>query len=421
MSGLGDIFGSSDDESQKYLEQAMQQYNQVQVPTTAEEQVNNLPMESVQGTVNPEQIQAAQQAPTAYNNISLDPSTRQAQINALNAYQTIANTPGLDPAAKLELQQTIDAANQQSQGAQGAIQQQAQAMGQGGGDFALTQRAIAAQGASNNAANEGMTAAATAEANRQAALANMANLGSNIENTDYTQQANKAASTNTINASNTANTQQANIGNVANNLTGQTTNLQNAQNVNAANTTAGQGQVYYNAALPQQQFNNEITKASGMAGVNTTQANVAQQAAANNAAMTGKLIGAAGTIGGAMIGGPAGAVAGNALGNAVGGTTASTTPKNAVAGQNMADGGVVCMAKGGEIHNHYLCLLNGGKIPGRAQVAGDSLQNDVQPILASPGEIVVKRSAAQNPETAAKEAKRISMQSFTNGYKRGKR
>ena len=116
----------------------------------------NLPMESVQGTVNPAAIQVARQAPSAYNNIALDPATRAAQMNAFSQYTNIADAGGLDANAKLALQQTIDAANAQSQGAQGAIMNQAQAKGQGGGDFALTQRALAAQGASNTAATQGL-------------------------------------------------------------------------------------------------------------------------------------------------------------------------------------------------------------------------------------------------------------------------
>ena len=97
--------------------------------------------------------------------------------------------------------ETIDAANIQSQGAQGAIfSNEAQAMGQGGGDFALTQRALAAQGASNNAATQGMQAAAEAEANREAALNQMANIGGSVNASDYGQAANKAQAQNTINA-----------------------------------------------------------------------------------------------------------------------------------------------------------------------------------------------------------------------------
>ena len=143
------------------------------------------------------------QAGSAYNNIALDPQTRQAQINALNSYQGIADSGGLDAESKLAMQQAVDQANIQSQGAQGAIQNQAQAMGQGGGDFALTQRAIAAQGASNNAATQGMQAAAMAEANRQQALNSMANIGGSINASDFNQAATKAGAQNQINAATT--------------------------------------------------------------------------------------------------------------------------------------------------------------------------------------------------------------------------
>ena len=67
---------------------------------------------------------------------------------------------------------------------------------------------------------------------------------------------------------------------------------------------ANQGNVYYNAALPQQQFNNEITKANGMAGVNAQQANSANQAAQNSAGATGQLLKGGLTLGATMLGGP---------------------------------------------------------------------------------------------------------------------
>ena len=121
MSLLDDITGSSDTEAQQYLQQALQQYQNAAVPTVASETIGQLPMESVQGTVNPSAIQVSTQAPSAYNNIALDPATRAAQIAALGQYTNIANAGGLDANAKLALQQTIDAANTQSQGAQGAI------------------------------------------------------------------------------------------------------------------------------------------------------------------------------------------------------------------------------------------------------------------------------------------------------------
>src|ERR1039458_10771874 len=95
------LYDSSDTSSQDYLKQALDQYQNVAVPSVAAEQVTNLPQESVQGTVTPQQIEAVDQAGSAYNNISLDPATRAAQMSALGQYTDIANAGGLDANAKL--------------------------------------------------------------------------------------------------------------------------------------------------------------------------------------------------------------------------------------------------------------------------------------------------------------------------------
>lgn len=436
------LFDSSDSGAQGYLQQALQAFQAANVPSIASETVNNLPLESVQGTVNPNQIQVATQAPSAYNNISLDPATRQAQLNALSAYQNIANTGGLDANAKLALQQTINAANEQSQGAQGAIQNAAQAMGQGGGDFALTQRAIASQGASNNAATQGMQAAAEAEANREAALNQMANIGGSVNASDYGQAANKAAAQNTINATNQAATNAANTGNVANQIQTGEFNTTNAQGVNAANTSAGQNQVYYNANLPQQQFNNELNKASGIAGVSAQQANAAQNAQNAGLGFAGSLLGTAGTIGGAALGGPVGAAIGGSIGNKIatpassfsapiGGGNSTPTGANAQKSQyGLAKGGVVCYADGGVAHDHGICMKLGGHVAGEAKVDGDSEENDTVPAMLSPGELVIPRSVpkdGKSMEEFARHApvggdtkKKVDLTAFTNGYKRSK-
>lgn len=435
------LFDSSDSDAQSYLKQALAAYQTAAVPTIASETVGQLPMESVQGTVDPNAIQVATQAPSAYNNISLDPATRAAQMNALSQYTNIADTGGLDANAKLALQQTIDAANTQSQGAQGAILKSAQAQGQGGGDFALTQRALAAQGASNNAATQGMEAAAMAEANREAALNQMSNIGGGINASDYAQAAQKAGAQNTINATNQAATNAANTGNVTNAINTGEFNTNTAQGVNAANTTAGQNKVYYNANLPQQQFNNELNKASGIAGVSGAQANAAQNAQNAGNAMAGTLLGAAGTIGGAALAGPAGAAIGNAAGKMIAHPVSSSsapipggnsTPTGANANPSnygMAKGGYVCYADGGVAHDHAICMKLGGHISGHAKVEGDSEENDTVPAMLSPGELVIPRSVPKDGahmEEFARNApvpgtgKKVDLTSFTSGYKRGR-
>jgi len=428
--GLFDnLFGSSDTSAQGYLQQALAAYQNLQTPTIASESLGTLPQETVQGQVTPEAIQAVNQAPSAYNNISLNPASRQAQLSALAAYQDIANSGGLDAESKAALQQTIDAATQQARGEQGAIQQQAQAMGQGGGDFALTQRALAAQGASNTAATNGLNAAAMAEANREAALANMGNLGGSINASEYGQAANAAQAQNAINAANQGYANAANVGNVSNNMAGQQFNVSNAQNVNAANTGAGINKAYYQANLPQQQFNNELAKAGGIAGVSGSQANAAQQAAANQSAMAGKLLGAAGTIGGAAIGGPVGAAIGGQAANTMAATPKTSTGYASSGVQQAAHGGVVCYAKGGYSipHDHSICMKMGGHVGGEAEVPGDSERNDTVPALLSPGELVIPRSVPKDGphmEEFARKApvagtnKKVNLAEFTKNYRR---
>lgn len=438
---MAGLFDSSDSSAQDYLTQALNAYQQAAVPTVQSETIGQLPMQTIQGTVDPNAIQVASQAPSAYNNISLDPATRAAQMQALTQFQQIANTPGLDPASKLAMQQIVDSANEQSQGAQGAIQNQAQAMGQGGGDFALTQRAIGAQGASNNAATQGMQAAAEAAANRQAALSQMSSIGAGLEGSDYAMAQNKAAAQNAINATNQSATNAANTGNVANALNAGEFNTSTAQGVNAANTTAGQNQAYYNASLPQQQFNNELNKAGGIAGVSQAQAGASQTAANQSNAATGALLGTAGTVIGGMYGGPAGAALGSSIGNSIGGgqavsSGAGSTPSGVNAnpktyGVNMAKGGYTCYADGGVAHDHAICMKLGGHVGGKAKIDGDSEENDTVPAMLSPGELVIPRSVpktgpemerfAKNAPVGGDTKKKVDLTSFTNGYKRGSR
>jgi len=444
MALFDSLFGSSDSSAQDYLKQALAAYQNAAVPTIASETVGQLPMETVQGTVNPAAIQVATQAPSAYNNIALDPATRAAQMAALSQYTDIANAGGLDPAAKLALQQTIDAANAQNRGAQEAIMRSAQAEGQGGGDFALTQRAIEAQGASDTGATQGLQAAAMAEANRQAALNQMANIGGGINASDYAQAAQKAAAQNQINAVNQGYTNAANTGNVANQIQAGEFNTNTAQGVNAANTAAGQNRVYYNAALPQQQFNNELNKAAGISGVSQQQAGAAQAAQNAGLGFAGSLLGAAGTIGGAALGGPVGAAIGSQAGKAIGRpATASTIPggatnpsvypgyqQNAAANQPFAKGGYVCYAEGGVTHDHAICAKLGALIPGNAKVEGDSEENDTVNAKLSPGELVIPRSVPKDGESMERFARnapiggdpnhRVDLTSFTKNYKRSK-
>lgn len=59
-------------------------------------------------------------------------------------------------------------------------------------------------------------------------------------------------------------------------------------------------------------------------------------------------------------------------------------------------------AHGGMIPSLSDALMQGGFVPGQANVAGDSSQNDTVHAMLSPGEIVIPRSLAEDPERAKK-------------------
>lgn len=66
--------------------------------------------------------------------------------------------------------------------------------------------------------------------------------------------------------------------------------------------------------------------------------------------------------------------------------------------------GCSAMYQGGEAlakHAHHLSEMlmgDGGKVPGRAKMAGDHPQNDTVPVMLSPGEVVVPKSKVDDPQ-----------------------
>lgn len=87
-------------------------------------------------------------------------------------------------------------------------------------------------------------------------------------------------------------------------------------------------------------------------------------------------------------------------------------------------GSVLAAAKGGEVpeqptmdivslllQSQPTPMASGSLVPGKAKVDGDSYENDTVHALLSPGEIVVPRSAAKDPEKAAAFAKSVAMRS----------
>lgn len=88
------------------------------------------------------------------------------------------------------------------------------------------------------------------------------------------------------------------------------------------------------------------------------------------------------------------------------------------AGADAAGAGALALlaaSKGGQIPFSQ-ALLNGGSVPGKAKVKGDSKENDTEPTLLSAGEVVIPRSITMAPDAPARAAKFIEhLQSKKSG------
>ena len=360
------MFDNSDAEN--YLTTAQNNFTQIAAPTAAQLGVNNVPEESIQGTINPEMVNAVTEDPNQVSQVGINAQDAGEEQQAIAGEQAVANAGGLDANAQLGINEATTAANANLAGNLGSIMQNAQSQGNGNSGAVLAERLSAAQGSANNLQNQDLQAAAEAETNRENALANVGNLAGNMANTNLTASQTNSGALNNATAQNVATKNAANNTNVANNFNAQTTNLQNAQNVNAAQATAGQNMAYNNAQATQAAFNDQIAKASGQSGVATTQANLEQSNTNANDAMIGTGIGTVGTV--------------------VGGPAAGAAAKTAFSAQ----GGVAVP----KLTLEQFMTRKKGLIPGKEKVAGNSLKNDNVPAMLSAGEVVIPKDVPKD-------------------------
>lgn len=379
---LLDIFtGGKSDSASDAMKRAEDYFGTIQTPTLQQLTLPELQKYVEAGIMTPAEAQSYLQESNAFNNQNIDQSGTRAQIQALNQLAQIANAGAEGtPLAQAQIENALQQARTADQGAAGAIEQ---AMAAKGTPTALIQAVLRSQTQGQNAQQAHMDAVNAQAANYQAALNALAaggSLGGQLQGQQNTQANTVAAAQNAMQQFNAQNQQQNSQFNAANRQAANEYNTQNRQNVSNQNTALGNTRTMYNAQLPQQIFNNQLSKASGMAGAATNAANLAQQQGQQNAGIIGGLINA----GTSFIPKPgAGAQPFQAK-----------NPTEDAFNTQYKTGGY---AHGGIVNPMY--CADGMMIPGEANFPGDDTKNDTVPIMASPGEAVISREkVAENPE-----------------------
>lgn len=297
MAGLSDILGgilgndAGSEEMAKSLglsREALQELKNIYVPTVEEQRVN---------LVNPELaglLEAEQMGDSALAGVSTDPRLKNAQMKALEELSGLSQQ-GLGVEDQAAFNQLRRQAGGEAQAAQQAILSNAAAQGTLDSGNTLMAQLNASQQQANRLQQGGEAQAAAAAQARRQALSQYGDMSTNMANADFAQKAQIGSAKDAIAKFNAQNRQDVNA-----------TNLNNRQNI--ANQTAANKnqQELHNKGLIQQKFQNDTTKATGVAGQTNNLANqYAQQgqaAAQGQAAMNSAIISGGLGIAGAYAG-----------------------------------------------------------------------------------------------------------------------
>lgn len=404
--GLLDIFtGGKSGDAEAAQKQALLALQQVQTPTIEQLTLPELQKYAVSQNMTPAQTKAFIQEYNDYAQRQIEQTGTEAQKKAISQLAQVAEggAEGSPVQRAQQAQITQDMARELA-GQRGSIDQQAQARGVPVG---LLQAALQQTQAGQGIQNAHMAALQAQGQNYQQALNAMAQggaLGGQLQGQQNTQANAISQAQNAMQQFNAANQQQAASQNAGYQQAANAYNTQMANQVGMGNTELANQRTQYNAALPQQNFANQMTKQGAVAGQYGNLADLYTGQGKQTAAITGGLIGSGAKLAGGMMGGPAGAAAGGSMGfdDLSQQGLASTPPGGSAQYRPYAKGGVVDDGHRGCMHDGGLCLKGGGVIPGQPEVPGDSLKNDTVHIMASPGEAVIPRTVVQKaPDVVA--------------------
>lgn len=236
--------------------------------------------------------------PSAMEQIQEDPRLKAAQLSALESMTGLAEQ-GLgaeDVAAFNELRRRAAA---QAEAQRATALQQMQERGTLDSGIAAQAQLQAGQQASNLLAQQAESQAAQAAAARRAAIGQQANMAAQMQGQGLQLAGQKASAKDVINQFNVQNKQSV-----------AARNLAERQRIAEAGTATRNQQQMYNAGLLQQQFQNEMAKATGQGAATSNLAGQymgqAQAAAQAQQAGTGALLNLAGTLGAAYMKGSGG-------------------------------------------------------------------------------------------------------------------
>lgn len=282
---LGNIMSQGDrNAATQQMQNAQQAYAGIAVPTAASQQVNLSPYQ-LSGLLQNINQNAQQQGSSGLLGIQTDPRLGQAQMNALQLMQQTGQSGGLTPAMVAQFQTAQRQAAGQNNAQQQAILQNMASRGMGGSGAELQARLAANQASANTGASNASNLASMAYQNMLNSTAQAGGMANQMQQTQFGQQAQQQSAQDAINSFNASLRQQTDSSNTAAQRQNQAANLAAQQTIGNQNTQQQNQQQMYNTGLTQQQYQNQLQRAGGIAGTDQGLANMYQ----NNANATANM------------------------------------------------------------------------------------------------------------------------------------
>jgi hypothetical protein len=201
-----------------------------------------------------QQVMAEEQGATGLSDIQTDPRLEAAEYNALNKLQQIEDGGGTSLADQATLNRTMNRVNSNNRSTQESILGDMSSRGALGSGAELSARLKANQDSINANSQAGLDIVGQAQQRYLDSILGRGEMAGKMSDRQYGRKARAAEAQDMINRYNTGNRNQA---------------------------------TYYNAGLPQQQFDNRLKIASGKANALGGQANTVNQSADRTAAVIG--------------------------------------------------------------------------------------------------------------------------------------
>jgi hypothetical protein len=231
---------------------------------------------------------AEMQGNTGLKDIKTDPQLRQNQMKMLAELQGLSET-GLGTVDRIALDEAQTEATSADKSRRAAILSQMAQRGTMDSGAALAAQLQSSEAANQQAMQQSQNIAKQSATNRMNAITSLASQSGAMEQRDYGRQADAATAQDAI--------QKFNVG--TRNTTN-ASNLTNKQNISNAATSNANEQEMYNKGLLQQDYNNRMSKAKSIAGLNSdnagNQASAALTAGAGKANMFGQVGQALGNV-----------------------------------------------------------------------------------------------------------------------------